>query len=327
MSNIFADDLLDGEHIVITGGGTGLGRAMAERCAALGASVTINGRRTEPLDETVAAIEEDGGIANGISCNVRDAESVNAFFDEAEEAQGPVTALVNNAAANFLAATEDLSPNGFDAIVKTNLYGSFYCTQTCGQRWIERGSGGVVLSIATTYADTGSAFVVPSAVSKAGIVAMMRSLAAEWGPEGIRLNAIAPGPFPTEGAWSRLVPGMDVEDDMKQRNPTRRFGEPEERKPMFKWVGPVVSRVWMFYTKKGAGVEINSLEDAEKLESIGTYKEDVREQFLESEGFENLDSSSSNVINVKKLNAGRLDGMICLHCHMGFLNAYKFHAI
>ncbi|MES3630442.1 MAG: SDR family oxidoreductase [Longimonas sp.] len=228
MSNIFAPDLLDGEHIVITGGGTGLGRAMAERCAALGASVTINGRRTEPLDETVAAIEEAGGTANGISCNVRDAESVDDFFDEAEDAQGPVTALVNNAAANFLAATEDLSPNGFDAIVKTNLYGSFYCTQACGQRWIERGSGGVVLSIATTYADTGSAFVVPSAVSKAGIVAMMRSLAAEWGPEGIRLNAIAPGPFPTEGAWSRLVPGMDVEDDMKQRNPTRRFGEPEE---------------------------------------------------------------------------------------------------
>ena len=153
---------------------------------------------------------------------------VEAFFDEAEARQGPVTHLVNNAAANFLALTETISPNGFDAIVKTNLYGSFYCTQACGKRWLERETPGVVLSIATTYADTGSAFVVPSAMSKAGIVAMTRSLAAEWGEAGIRLNAVAPGPFPTEGAWDRLVPGADLEEQMKQRNPTGRFGEPEE---------------------------------------------------------------------------------------------------
>ncbi len=228
MSDSYADDLLADHHIVVTGGGTGLGRAMAMRCAELGARVTINGRRTEPLETTVADIREAGGEAEGISCNVREADDVEAFFDEAEERQGPVTRLVNNAAANFLASAEDISPNGFDAIIKTNLYGSFYCTQQCGKRWLEREEDGVVLSIATTYAETGSAFVLPSAMSKAGIVAMTRSLAAEWGSAGIRLNAIAPGPFPTEGAWERLVPSEDIEQQMRQRIPVRRFGEPEE---------------------------------------------------------------------------------------------------
>jgi len=228
MSDSYADDLLADHHIVVTGGGTGLGRAMAMRCAELGARVTINGRRTEPLETTVADIRDAGGEAEGISCNVREADDVEAFFDEAEERQGPVTRLVNNAAANFLAAAEDISPNGFDAIIKTNLYGSFYCTQQCGRRWLEREEDGAVLSIATTYAETGSAFVLPSAMSKAGIVAMTRSLAAEWGSAGIRLNAIAPGPFPTEGAWERLVPSEDIEQQMRQRIPVRRFGEPEE---------------------------------------------------------------------------------------------------
>jgi NAD(P)-dependent dehydrogenase (short-subunit alcohol dehydrogenase family) len=228
MSEPFSKTLLEDSHVVVTGGGTGLGRAMAMRCAELGAAVTINGRREEPLETTVGDIRDAGGTAEGISTNVRDVDSVNEFFDEAEERQGPVTHLINNAAANFLAAAEDISPNGFDAIIKTNLYGSFYCTQACGKRWIEREERGVVLSIATTYAETGSAFVLPSAMSKAGIVAMTRSLAAEWGTAGIRLNAIAPGPFPTEGAWERLVPGSDMEEQMKQRIPLRRFGEPEE---------------------------------------------------------------------------------------------------
>ena len=228
MSDSFAPDLLADQHIVVTGGGTGLGRAMALRFADLGAAVTINGRRPDPLAETVRDIEEAGGTAEGIQCNVRDYEAVQAFFEEAEDRQGPVTRLVNNAAANFLAPTEDISPNGFDAIVQTNLYGSFYCTQACGQRWLERDAEGVVLSIATTYAETGSAYVVPSAMSKAGIVAMTRSLAAEWGSEEIRLNAVAPGPFPTEGAWDRLVPDDDLEQKMRERVPVRRFGEPEE---------------------------------------------------------------------------------------------------
>lgn len=228
MNDGLASDLLADHHVVVTGGGTGLGRAMAHRFADLGAAVTINGRRPDPLSETVAEIEEQGGKAEGVSCDIRDVEAVAAFFDEAERRQGPVTRLVNNAAANFLAPTEDITPNGFDAIVKTNLYGSFYCTQACGQRWLERGTQGGVLSIATTYAETGSAYVVPSAMSKAGIVAMTRSLAAEWGSENIRLNAIAPGAFPTEGASERLVPGEELKDRMRQRIPAGRFGSPEE---------------------------------------------------------------------------------------------------
>ncbi len=228
MDDALAPDLLADHHIVVTGGGTGLGRAMALRFADLGAAVTINGRRPEPLGDTVADIEENGGTAEGISCNVRDYEAVQAFVEEAEERQGSITRLVNNAAANFLAPTEDISPNGFDAIVRTNLYGSFYCTQACGRRWLERETEGAVLSIATTYAETGSAYVVPSAMSKAGIVAMTRSLAAEWGSEGIRLNAVAPGPFPTEGAWDRLVPDESLVQQMKDRIPAGRFGAPDE---------------------------------------------------------------------------------------------------
>ncbi len=228
MSNDFSSDLLADHHIVVTGGGTGLGRAMALRFAELGATVTVNGRRPEPLAETASDIEEQGGTAEGIPCNVRDADAVAAFFEEAEERQGPVTRLVNNAAANFLAPTEDISPNGLDAIIKTNLYGSFYCTQACGRRWLDRQAEGVVLSIATTYAETGSAYVVPSAMSKAAVVAMTRSLAAEWGSEDIRLNAVAPGPFPTEGAWDRLMPSQDLEKQMRDRIPLRRFGSPGE---------------------------------------------------------------------------------------------------
>lgn len=224
----YAPDLLNDEHVVITGGGTGLGRVMALRCARLGAKVTINGRREEPLEETVSDIREAGGTAEGISCNVREHESVEAFFDEAEERQGSVTRLVNNAAANFLAPSTEISPNGFDAIIKTNLYGSFYCTQACGKRWIERETPGVVVSITTTYARMGSAFVLPSAMSKSGIEAMTKSLAAEWGYAGIRLNAVAPGPFPTEGAWKRLVPSEEMAEQMRTRIPLERFGDPEE---------------------------------------------------------------------------------------------------
>ncbi|NNF57342.1 MAG: SDR family oxidoreductase [Rhodothermaceae bacterium] len=228
MAELFHSDILQDHHIVVTGGGTGLGKAMAERLASLGAKVTIGGRREEPLQETVEGIRSEGGVAGWETMNVREPDSVAAFFEAAEERNGPVTGLINNAAANFLAPSHTLSPGGFDAIVKTNLYGSFYCTQWCGQHWIGRETPGVVLSIVTTYADTGSAFVLPSAVSKAGIVAMTKSLAAEWGTYGIRLNAIAPGPFPTKGAWERLVPDPQMAEHMKKRVPLGRFGEPEE---------------------------------------------------------------------------------------------------
>jgi len=228
MAELFNQEIFKDEHVLITGGGTGLGRAMALRFASLGAKVTINGRREEPLNDTVKEIRDLGGAAEAVQCNIREPESVEACVTEAENRQGNVTKLVNNAAGNFLAPTEQLSPNGFDAVVKTNLYGSFYTTQACGRRWIERKTKGVVMSIVTVYAEYGSAFLIPSAVSKAGVSALTKSLAAEWGVYGIRLNAIAPGPFPTEGAWSRLMPNPAFGERMTNLIPLRRVGEHHE---------------------------------------------------------------------------------------------------
>lgn len=225
---MISHNLLADRHILITGGGSGLGRAMAQEFASLGASVSVTGRRPGPLEETVQMIRSEGGRAAATPCNVREEDEVERVVAEVEARTGPLHGLVNNAAANFLARTEALSANAFDAVVRTNLYGTFYCTQSVARRWIERGGGGVVLSIVTTYAETGSAFVVPSAASKAGIVALTKSLAVEWGRHGIRLNAIAPGPFPTEGAWERLVPGAAAVEMMKKRVPLNRFGKPDE---------------------------------------------------------------------------------------------------
>jgi NAD(P)-dependent dehydrogenase (short-subunit alcohol dehydrogenase family) len=221
----FRKDLLAGKTVVITGGGTGLGRAMALRMAELGARVGLLGRRQEPLDETARAIAQAGGRAHGASCDVRDSLAVKAGFDALESELGPLNQLVNNAAGNFLCASEDLSDNAFKSVVEIVLYGTFHCTRELGRRLIERQQPGQVLSIVTTYALTGSAFVLPSAAAKAGVLAMMRSLAVEWATYGIRLNAIAPGPFPTEGAFSRLAPGSEIERQILRRVPLRRFGE------------------------------------------------------------------------------------------------------
>ena len=225
--NPFRPDLLAGRTLLITGGGTGLGRSMALKCAALGARVAVVGRREEPLKATVAAIEALGGKAACSTCDVRDSASVRAAFDAVEAALGPVNGLINNAAGNFLCASEDLSDNAFDAVVKIVLYGTFHATRELGRRLIERKAPGHVLSIVTTYAASGSAFVLPSAAAKAGVLAMMRSLAVEWATYDIRLNAIAPGPFKTEGAFSRLMVG-DLEKQAKKRVPSQRFGEHDE---------------------------------------------------------------------------------------------------
>lgn len=221
----FRPDLLAGKTTVVTGGGTGLGRAMALRFAALGAKLALFGRRSEPLEQTAQEIREQGGTAAAVPCDVRDPEAVARAVDAAEAELGPVNQLVNNAAGNFLSPSEDLSPNAFNAVVQIVLYGTFHCTREVGRRLIARAAPGEMLSIATTYAHGGSAFVLPSAAAKAGVVAMVRSLAVEWAAYGIRLNAIAPGPFPTEGAFSRLVPGSDMERQALRRIPSRRFGE------------------------------------------------------------------------------------------------------
>ena len=228
MIDPFRPDLLRGKTTVITGGGSGLGRSTALRLAALGAKVAVLGRRREPLEETVAAITAKGGTAVAVPCDVRDPATVGCAFDVVEAELGPANQLVNNAAGNFLSATEELSPNAFNSVVQIVLYGTFHCTTELGRRLIARRQPGEVLAITTTYAATGSAFVVPSAVAKAGVRALVKSLAVEWAVYGIRLNAVAPGPFPTEGAFSRLLPGSDLEQQALARVPSRRFGEHQE---------------------------------------------------------------------------------------------------
>ena len=226
---MFEKDLLKGRAILITGGGTGLGRVMAVRFAGLGARIFLVARREPPLRETVELIRSTGGTAGFATADVRDFAAVEKAIDAAEKEIGPVDTLVNNAAGNFLARTEKLSLNGWKAVVGIVLDGTFHGTLALGRRWIAAQRPGTVLNIVTTYASSGagSAFVVPSACAKAGVLAMTRSLAVEWARHRIRLNAIAPGPFPTEGAWSRLMT-ESFEEQALARHPMHRFGKPEE---------------------------------------------------------------------------------------------------
>ena len=227
---MFQPDMLKDRAIFLTGGGTGLGRSMALHFALLGARLFLVGRREAPLREVCDEIRRGGGTAAYASCDVRDYAAVEAAAQRAYEAFGRIDTLVNNAAGNFMARTEKLSANAFNAVVGIVLNGSFHCTQTFAKRWIAEKQGGNVLSIVTTYAaaNCGSAFVVPSACAKAGVLAMTTSLAVEWAKYRIRLNAIAPGPFPTEGAWSRLMPSKQFEEHAKQSHPMKRFGRHEE---------------------------------------------------------------------------------------------------
>ena len=227
-TNALAPDLLAGKTAWITGGGTGLGRAMALKFAALGARLGLSGRRKEPLESTAGKIRSEGGEAAHACCDVRDPKAVEAAFGKIVEELGDVDILVNNAAGNFLCPAEDLSPNAFAAVVGIVLHGTFHCTSVAGKHWIRSGKPGTVLSIATTYAWTGSSYVLPSACAKAGVVALTRSLAVEWGRHDIRLNAIAPGPIPTEGAFSRLLPTDDLVRERTSKIPAGRVGTPEE---------------------------------------------------------------------------------------------------
>ena len=227
-TDALSPELLKGQVAWITGGGTGLGHAMALRFAELGAHVVVSGRREEPLAKTVEEIRNGGDEAAFATCDVRDPDAVDAALEKVVAEFGDVDILVNNAAGNFLCPSEELSPNGFAAVVGIVLHGTFHCTRAVGRHWIATKRGGAVLSIATTYASTGSAFVLPSACAKAGVVALTRSLTVEWARYGIRLNAIAPGPIPTEGAFSRLLPAEEIAERQKKKIPAGRFGKPEE---------------------------------------------------------------------------------------------------
>jgi len=225
---MFKDGLLKGKNILVTGGGTGLGREIAERYLQLGASLWLAGRRGPVLADTAKAlVARHGGSVRTHAVDIRDAQAVDAMVQRIWDESGPLTGLVNNAAGNFISPTKDLSPNGFNAIANIVFHGTFYVTHAVGRRWIAGGHQGSVISILVTWVWTGSPYVVPSAMSKAGIHVMTKSLAVEWGRHGIRLNAIAPGPFPTEGASRRLRPDGSFEDGA-QATPMRRVGQMPE---------------------------------------------------------------------------------------------------
>jgi NAD(P)-dependent dehydrogenase (short-subunit alcohol dehydrogenase family) len=224
------DDALQGKTIIITGGGTGLGKAMGTYFLKLGANLVITSRKLDVLKQTASEMEtETGGKVLAVACDVRKYDEVENVLKQAVEAFGRVDVLVNNAAGNFISPTERLSANAFSSIIDIVLKGSVNCSLALGKYWIAEKIPGNILNIITTYAFTGSAYVVPSACAKGGVLALTRSLAVEWGRHGIRTNAIAPGPFPTKGAWDRLLPGDMIEKfDFKNRVPLKRMGEHQE---------------------------------------------------------------------------------------------------
>jgi NAD(P)-dependent dehydrogenase (short-subunit alcohol dehydrogenase family) len=218
-----------GQTIVITGGGTGLGRSMGQYLRSLGANLAICGRRREVVEKAAAEmVGAVGGHVLALKCDVRQADEVEAMLAAVRQRFGRIHALVNNAAGNFVCPTERLSTNAFNSVVDIVLKGTYNCTLAVGKQWIADRTPGAILNISTTYAWTGSGYVVPSAVAKAGALIMVRSLASEWGKYGIRLNAIAPGTFPTEGAWSRLRPPELEDDSDAKKIPLGRFGEHQE---------------------------------------------------------------------------------------------------
>lgn len=225
---MFTEGLLRGRRILVTGGGTGLGKGMAEKFLSLGADVFICGRRKSVCEATAAELTgKFGGSVRAYGVDIRDAAAVDAMVADIF-AGGPLTDLINNAAGNFISRTEDLSPRGFDAVANIVMHGTFYVTHAVGRRWIAGRHRGSVVSIVVTWIRNGSPYVVPSAMSKSAIHAMTMSLATEWGRYGIRLNAIAPGEIPTEGAGKRLNPGGEPGARTQRNNPMGRVGRIEE---------------------------------------------------------------------------------------------------
>lgn len=262
---MFRPDLLQNKRVLITGGGTGLGRGMAQRFLELGATVYVCGRREDVLQQTVSELASKGPI-HAIACDVRDHDAVERMIDGIWN-DGPLDVLVNNAAGNFIARTEELSPGAWNSVIGIVLMGTLNCTMACGRRWLKSAHPsehrGTVLSISATYAPVGSAYVVPSAVSKAGVEALTRSLAVEWGDRGIRMNAIAPGPIPTQGAFSRVLPRPELETIALDRNPLHRFGTVEE-----------LANLAAFLVSDGSGYingEVIRMDGGEFLQGAGEF--------------------------------------------------------
>jgi NAD(P)-dependent dehydrogenase (short-subunit alcohol dehydrogenase family) len=280
---MFRSDLLLNKRILITGGGTGLGKGMAQRFLELGAEVYICGRRAEVLKATAAELSAaTGGRIYALSCDVRELDAVEAMIDQIWK-DGPLDILVNNAAGNFIARTEDLSPRAFQSVIGIVLMGTLHATMACGRRWLKAKHKGAVLSISATYAPVGSAYVVPSAVSKAGVEALMRSLAVEWGDRGIRMNAIAPGPIPTQGAFSRVLPRPEFETAALDRNPQHRFGTVEE-----------LANLAAFLVSDGSGYingEVVRMDGGEFLQGAGEFTSLGR--LLKNEDWESLKPSKA----------------------------------
>ncbi len=260
---MFQSDLLLNKRVLITGGGTGLGKASAQRFLELGAEVYICGRRQEVLASTERELRDlTGGRIHSHACDVRDAAAVEKMIETIWQ-DGPLNVLMNNAAGNFLARTEELSLRAFESVIGIVLMGTLHTTLACGRRWLGEKHAAVVLNVVATYTNSGSAYVVPSAVSKAGVQALTRSLAVEWGDRGIRMNAIAPGPIPTEGAFSRLLPRSDFEQQAKERIPLGRFGTLEE-----------FANLAAFLVSDGSGYingEVITMDGGEWLQGAGEF--------------------------------------------------------
>lgn len=230
MEGMMKAETLKGKTIIITGGGTGLGKSMGKYMLELGANLVIASRKNDVLQKTASELrEQTGGKVLHVVCDVRKYEEIEKVIESTEKEFGQIHGILNNAAGNFISPTERLSHRAFDIVVDIVLKGTYYFTLAVGKNWIAKKQPGTFLNIVTTYAWTGSGYVVPSACSKAGVLALTRSLAVEWAKYNIRSNAIAPGPFPTEGAWSRLLPGELVKKfDPAERIPLKRVGEHQE---------------------------------------------------------------------------------------------------
>lgn len=274
MDGMLKPNTLKGKTIIITGGGTGLGRSMGKYFLELGANLVITSRKKEVLDKSAEElISETGGKVLAIACDVRKYEEVENVIKTTESTFGQIHGVVNNAAGNFISPTERLSHRAFDIVVDIVLKGSYYTTLAAGKNWIAKKQPGTFLNIVTTYAWTGSGYVVPSACGKAGVLALTRSLAVEWAKYKIRSNAIAPGPFPTEGAWSRLLPGDLVKKfDPAQRVPLKRVGDHQE-------LANLAAYLMSDYSAYVNG-EVITIDGGEWLRSGGEFShlEDVPEQ-------------------------------------------------